>query len=114
VNRGCGDTNPGTACKIFVVTVDGRQGSSGWSKGMQLPRLAREHLDLGARYALNFDGGASTVMWVQRRRDAYCQSPVSLGGCLVSRPSASFGERDTITGLSVLSAPDTHTPPGLR
>ena len=114
VSRACGDTDPGTACKIFVVTVDGRQGSTGWSKGMQLPRLARELMDLGAQYAVNLDGGASTVMWVKRRRDAYCQTPVSLGGCLVSRPSASFGERETITGLSILGAPDTNTPAGLR
>jgi hypothetical protein len=114
VNAGCGDTDPGTRCKIFVVTVDGRQGSSGWSKGMQLPRLAKEHLSLKARFAVNLDGGASTVMWVKRRNDAYCQSLTSIGGCLVTRPSASFGERVTITGLSVLSAADPNTPAGLR
>ena len=114
VNAGCGDTDPGTKCKILVVTVDGRQGSTGWSKGMQLPRLAREHLDLGARFAVNLDGGASTVMWVKRRRDAYCQTATAVGGCLATRPSASFGERTTITGLSVLSGADPNTPAGLR
>jgi Phosphodiester glycosidase len=114
VNAACGDTDPGTRCKVFVVTVDGRQGSAGWSKGMQLPRLAKEHLNLKARFAVNLDGGASTVMWVKRRNDAYCQTATSFGGCLVSRPSASFGERVTITGLSVLSSADPNTPAGLR
>ena len=114
VNAGCGDTDPGTACKVFVVTVDGRQGGTGWSKGMQLPRLAKEHLNLGARFALNLDGGASTVLWVKKRNDAYCQTATSYGGCLASRPSASFGERVTITGLSILGAADPNTPAGLR
>jgi hypothetical protein len=114
VNAGCGDTDRGTVCKVYVITVDGRQGASGWSKGMQLPRLAKEHLNLGVRFAVNLDGGASTVMWVKRRNDAYCQTGTSSGGCLASRPSASFGERVTITGLSVLGAADPNTPAGLR
>ncbi len=113
VNGGCADADPGTTCKIFVVTVDGRQSSTGWSKGMQLPRLAREFLDLGAEFAMNLDGGASTAMWVKDRRNAYCQSATAVGGCLVNRPSASFGERVTITGLTVLKDPDPNTPAGL-
>jgi hypothetical protein len=113
VNAGCGDADRGTACKIWVITVDGRQ-SPNWSKGMQLPRLAQEFVGLGARYAMNMDGGASTAMWIKRRRDAYCQSTPGVGGCLVNRPSASFGERVTISGLSLLADPDGDTPPALR
>ena len=113
INGGCGDTDRGTACKIWLITVDGRQ-SPNWSKGMQLPRLAQEFLSLGARYAMNMDGGASTAMWVKRKRDAYCQSTPGVGGCLVNRPSASFGERVTINGLSLLADADADTPPSLR
>jgi hypothetical protein len=113
INGGCVDTDPGSRCKIWVVTVDGRQAPN-WSKGMQLPRLAKEFIGLGARYAMNLDGGASTAMWVKRRRDAYCQSNSSVGGCLVNRPSASFGERATIDGLTLLPQPDASTPRALR
>jgi Phosphodiester glycosidase len=112
INRACVDDDRGTRCKIWVVTVDGRQSS--WSKGMQLPRLAQEFLSLGARYAMNLDGGASTAMWVKRKRSAYCQTNPAVGGCLVSRPSASFGERVTISGLSVLPEADKNTPNSLR
>jgi hypothetical protein len=113
INRGCVDADRGTRCKIWVVTVDGRQ-SPNWSKGMQLPRLAQEFLSLGARYAMNLDGGASTAMWLKRKRSAYCQSSPAVGGCLVNRPSASFGERVTISGLSVIPQADTTTPSALR
>ncbi len=114
VSRSCGDVDPGTECKIWVVTVDGRQSSSGWSKGMQLPRLAEELQRLGARYAMNLDGGASTAIWIKRRRPAYCESNPAVGGCLANRPSASFGERVTISGLTVLAGRDRDTPDPLR
>jgi len=48
--------------KIFLVTVDGRQ--PGYSAGMNLPEIAEFLLELGAREALNLDGGGSTTMWV--------------------------------------------------
>jgi hypothetical protein len=114
VNAGCGDTDPGTACKIWVVTVDGRQTSNGWSKGMQLPGIASEFVTLGAEDAVNLDGGGSTTMWVKKRNDAYCESVPNAGGCLVNRPSPSTGERVTIEGLTVLATRDPDTPTGLR
>jgi hypothetical protein len=49
--------------RIFLVTVDGRQ--PGYSAGMSLPELADFMLKLGAREALNLDGGGSTTMWVR-------------------------------------------------
>ncbi len=57
--------------RIFLVTVDGRQ--PGYSLGMNLPELADFMLSLGAREALNLDGGGSTTMWV--------------GGSVKNRPS---------------------------
>ena len=114
VNAGCGDLDPGTTCKIWIITVDGRQASSGWSKGMKLPGLAREFMKLGAEYAVNLDGGGSTTMWAKSPNDGYCQSVPNAGGCLVNRPSPSTGERMTVGGVTVLSTADPTTPSGLR
>jgi hypothetical protein len=113
-NAGCVDADTSTVCKVFVVTVDGRQSSSGWSKGMQLPALADQLVRLGAVEAVNLDGGGSTTMWVERRRRAYCESRAAAGGCLVNRPSSSFGERVTIEALTVLPGADPGTPRSLR
>jgi hypothetical protein len=113
VNAGCGDTDPGTICKVWIVTVDGRQSSTGWSKGMKLPGLANELVKLGAEYAVNLDGGGSTTMWVKRKSDGYCQSASNVGGCLVNRPSRST-ERVTIGGVTVLASADPGTPSGLK
>jgi hypothetical protein len=113
-NAGCVDADPSTVCRLFVVTVDGRQTSTGWSKGMQLPALADQLLLLGAVEAVNLDGGGSTTMWVERRRRAYCESRAAAGGCLVNKPSSSFGERVTIEALTVLAGADPGTPRFLR
>ena len=43
---------------VLLVTVDGRR--PGWSVGMTLPEAARLMLSLGARDALNLDGGGSS------------------------------------------------------
>lgn len=61
------DRHPRTAFgfnkdRIFLVTVDGRQ--PGYSAGMSLTELADFMLRLGAREAVNLDGGGSTTMWV--------------------------------------------------
>jgi len=114
ITKGCSDADLLTACKIFILTVDGRQSSSGWSKGMKLPALASELRQLGAWNAVNLDGGGSTAMWVKKKNSAYCQSTPAVGGCLVNRPSASTGERVTIDALTVLGSGDGGTPVGLR
>lgn len=114
VSRSCLDADRSTKCKVWVLTVDGRQGSSGWSKGMKLTGLANEFLKLGAAYAVNLDGGGSTTMWVKKRRPVYCESWPPVGGCLANRPSPSFGERVTIDGLTVLPGRDPGTPRSLR
>jgi hypothetical protein len=63
--------------RVILVTVDGRR--NGWSAGMTLGEAARLMRSLGARDALNLDGGGSTAMTVL--------------GELVSRPSDRAGER---------------------
>lgn len=57
--------------RLWLVVVDGRQ--TGWSVGMTFTELAGLMLDLGAREAMNYDGGGSSAMWV--------------GGALKNRPS---------------------------
>ena len=114
ISKGCSDTNNTTTCKMFLITIDGRQASTNWSKGVRLPFLANEQIRAGAWMALNFDGGGSTTMWVKKKDPAYCQSSPSVGGCLPQRPSAATGERATRTALIVLPSADSGTPSGLR
>ena len=45
---------------LLLVTVDGRR--AGWSAGVTLPEAARVMRALGARDALNLDGGGSTAL----------------------------------------------------
>jgi exopolysaccharide biosynthesis protein len=47
---------------LLLVTVDGR---SSEAHGMSIPELAELMMSLGARSALNLDGGGSTAMWLQ-------------------------------------------------
>jgi hypothetical protein len=51
--------------EVLLVTVDGRQ--PGWSVGLTVRELADVLLALGARDAVNLDGGGSTAMVVQGR-----------------------------------------------
>ncbi len=63
--------------RIILVTVDGRE--PGTSEGFTLAEEARFMQELGARQAMNLDGGGSTAMAVD--------------GQLVNHPSDSTGER---------------------
>jgi Phosphodiester glycosidase len=71
---------------LLLVTVDGRR--PGWSAGVTLNEAARVMRSLGARDALNLDGGGSTAMAVRGRT--------------VSRPSDPTGERPVSDALMVL------------
>lgn len=114
VNRGCTDKEVRTICKIYLLTVDGRQVPE-WSKGMMFPDVADELLKLNVWDAANLDGGGSTEVWVKRRNDAYCTYRPPAGGCLANDPSYTFAEERTITNiLSVLPGPDPGTPAGLE
>jgi hypothetical protein len=58
---------------LLLVTVDGRR--PGWSAGVTLREGARVMRSLGARDALNLDGGGSTAMVVRRRTVNYPSDP---------------------------------------
>jgi Phosphodiester glycosidase len=70
---------------LLLATVDGR--APGWSAGMTLPEAARLMRSLGARDALNLDGGGSSTMTVR--------------GEVVNRPSDRV-ERAVSDGLFVM------------
>ena len=72
--------------RILLVTVDGRR--PGWSAGVTLAEAARVMRALGARDALNLDGGGSTTMTVR--------------GEVVNLPSDPAGERAVSNGVLVL------------
>jgi hypothetical protein len=72
--------------KLLLVTVDGRR--PGWSAGMTLPEAARLMRSLGAREALNLDGGGSSTMTVRDK--------------VVNRPSDRTGERPVSNGVYAL------------
>jgi Phosphodiester glycosidase len=72
--------------RLLLVTVDGRR--PGWSAGVTLREAARVMRSLGARDALNLDGGGSTAMVIR--------------GELVSRPSDPSGERAVSDGIFLL------------
>jgi len=63
--------------RLLLVTVDGR--GPGVSEGLTLTELASLARQLGAREAMNLDGGGSTAMTVD--------------GQLVTHPSDTTGER---------------------
>lgn len=83
---GVGSTADG---RVLFVTVDGRQ--PGYSIGMTLERFARLFKDLGARWALNLDGGGSTTMVIK--------------GEVKNRPSDG-GERAVSSALVLLRGQD--------
>jgi hypothetical protein len=81
-----GVTGDGT---LLLVTVDGRR--PGHSVGVSLLEAARLMRSLGARDALNLDGGGSTTMVI--------------GGRVVNRPSDRGGERAVGDGVFVGGLP---------
>jgi hypothetical protein len=74
---------------LLLVTVDGRR--PGYSVGVSLPEAARLMKSLGARDALNLDGGGSTTM--------------VFGGRVVNRPSDRVGERPVGDGVVLSQEP---------
>ena len=74
--------------RLMLVVLDGRQ--AGYSEGMSVIQTARLMKRLGAREALNLDGGGSSVMAVD-------------GKGIVNRPSDATGER--YLGNSLLIMP---------
>lgn len=64
--------------RLLLVVVDGRR--AGWSEGLGVAAAAKLMRSLGAREALNLDGGGSSVM-------------VTAGSGIVNRPSDATGSR---------------------
>ena len=81
-----GTTADGT---LLLVVVDGRR--PGYSTGATMRQLADLMVSLGARHALNLDGGGSTTLW--------------LNGTIANRPSDG-AERGVSSALVVLPAGD--------
>ncbi|MEX2179230.1 MAG: phosphodiester glycosidase family protein [Gemmatimonadaceae bacterium] len=80
--------------RLLLVVVDGRQAPH--SDGMTLRELADVMLALGARDALNLDGGGSSAMVL---------ADPAAGGALrlVNRPSDTAGERPVGNALAIVS-----------
>ncbi len=84
---------------ILLVVVDGRSQAS---VGMTLVQAARLMLDLGARSAVNLDGGGGADMWTSARG-------------IVNNPADPSGERPVTSALLVLRTTATgHRPVGAR
>lgn len=77
--------------RLFLVVVDGRQ--KPYSDGMTLRELASLMLALGARDALNLDGGGSTTM-------VYADS--ARGMRVANHPSDPAGERPVGDALTIV------------
>lgn len=80
---------------VLLVTIDGRTSAS---RGVTLRELAAFMVRLGARSALNLDGGGSTTMWVRGEGEAG----------IVNYPCDNFrhdreGERDVPNAIVVMA-----------
>ena len=91
--------NPRTAAgfaangrRLLVVVIDGRQ--AGYSVGTTTRETAALLRDLGAREAVNLDGGGSTAMVVRDAATGQVR--------LVNKPSDATGERPVGNALAVL------------
>lgn len=88
-----------TGKRVFLVTVDGRQ--PGHSNGTSLTNLASQLISMGAKAAINLDGGGSTTM--------LARSPGLYSPILVNKPSDS-SERRVSAILQVVNNAPTGTP----
>jgi hypothetical protein len=81
--------------RLLLVVVDGRQ--KPYSDGMTLRELATLMRALGARGAINLDGGGSTTL-------VYADPDASAGGALriANRPSDAAGERPVGDALAIV------------
>jgi exopolysaccharide biosynthesis protein len=82
--------------RLFLVTIDGR---SFQAYGMTIPELTNFLKDIGAKDALNLDGGGSTAMWIKNKTE----------NGIVNYPSDNFqfdheGERDVANALLIVSS----------
>ncbi|MEA2438375.1 MAG: hypothetical protein QOF65_2931 [Thermoleophilaceae bacterium] len=114
-NSYCSDTDPLTLCKIFLVTVDGRQ--TGWAQGWRMNQLGDFLVTkLKAQYALNLDGGGGTVSWAHKDPATFTPPCIKAAGagCLIDKPSDLHGERAAIMAMVAIPGADLGVPPSLR
>lgn len=114
-NSACSDIDPLTLCKVFLVTVDGRQ--TGWSLGWQMNQLGNFFVKkLHVQYALNLDGGGGTVSWVHKDPSTFTPPCIKSAatGCLVDKPADLHGERAAIMALVAIKGTDLGVPLSLR
>lgn len=81
--------------EVILMVIDGRQPRL--SRGMDLVECAEWMQSQGMTYAMNFDGGGSSSLWVR--------------GSTASRPSDAGGERSVTDALILLTSadlPDLH------
>jgi exopolysaccharide biosynthesis protein len=78
--------------RLILVVVDGRRAA--YSDGMTLRELATLMLALGARDALNLDGGGSTTMLIESNATKRLE--------IVNRPSDPQGERAVGDALAIV------------
>ena len=79
--------------RLLIMVIDGRQ--AGFSVGASLRETATLLRDLGARDALNLDGGGSSALVVADAREAR-------GVRVVNRPSDATGERPVANALALV------------
>ena len=79
--------------RLLLVVVDGRQ--KGYSDGMTLRELAAAMRALGARDAINLDGGGSTTL-------VYADPDARAGLRIANRPSDASGERPVGDALAIV------------
>lgn len=98
-NAGFRGVNPRTAVgianggtRLLIAVIDGRQ--AGYSAGMSLRETAMLLRDMGAREAINLDGGGSSAMVLRNTRE-----PGRIE--LVNKPSDAVGERPVANALAV-------------
>ena len=77
--------------RLLLVANDGRQ--AGYSTGMSLRELAELFVAMGAREAINLDGGGSTTLVV---------ADGASGFRIANRPSDAAGERPVANALAVV------------
>jgi exopolysaccharide biosynthesis protein len=80
--------------RVLIAVIDGRQ--AGYSAGMSLRETATLLRDLGARDAINLDGGGSSAMVVWDSRAERQQLRV------VNKPSDAIGERPVANALAIV------------
>jgi exopolysaccharide biosynthesis protein len=83
--------------RLLLVVVDGRQ--KPYSDGMTLRELATLMIGLGARDAINLDGGGSTTMVIAAEAGG---RKAESGLRIVNRPSDAAGERAVGNALAIV------------